>query len=96
MPVVDRPGAAVDDGLRVRPTAGKELDGIEADPDQHVTVVDDGLFDRRVGKDTAKPRVIVGHDTLGFVGHHRGHAASLAEAANGRGIFQAPRPEADE
>ena len=38
----------------------------------------------RVGEDAGKPRVVVGHDAFGLVGHHRRDAAALAEACGWR------------
>ena len=80
MPVIDRPPAAVDDLLRAFPRPRQQLDRIEPDADEQVAVVDQRLLDHGIGENAREPRVVVGHDALRLVGHHRRHVATLAQA----------------
>ena len=75
---------------------GMQLDGIEADADEQIALVEDRLLDRGVGEHAGEPRMIVGHDALGLVGDHRRDAPRGAERSDGGGIRRRRGAKADE
>ena len=83
-------------GCAVRPRTRNQLDRIEADADQQIGLVDDRPLERAVGEHAGEMRIVVGHDALRLVGHHRRQAAARAQRRDRFGVERPARAEADE